>query len=115
MREEKNTLILPCNLVLMKKIKGNTILERNQAELISSQLGDDIVLMNTISGDYIGMNATGTDIWHLLNVPLSADETVTRIIDMYEIDEQYGREKLNAFLQVMLDHNIIRISDKVFN
>jgi hypothetical protein len=94
----------------MKKFNGNTIIERNEAEFISSLLGDDIVLMNTVNGDYVGMNAVGTDIWHLLKAPLNADEIITRVINMYEIDEQQGREKLNAFLQVMLDHQVIFIS-----
>ena len=93
----------------MLKISGNTIIERNDADLISSQLGDDIVLMNSNTGDYIGMNAVGSDVWKLLELPLSLDEVTSRIVNMYEVDENYGKGKISGFLQRMLDNKVIQV------
>jgi hypothetical protein len=64
----------------MKKFNGNTIVERNQAEFISSQLGDDIVLMNTNNSNYFGMNAPGADIWHLLDAPLRQMKLLPKLL-----------------------------------
>lgn len=93
----------------MLKLSGNTIVERNDADLISSQLGDDIVLMNSNTGDYMGMNAVGSDIWKLLELPLSLDEVTSRVANMYEVDENYGKDKISSFLQRMLDNKIIQV------
>ena len=93
----------------MLKLSGNTIIERNDADLISSQLGDDIVLMDSNTGDYIGMNAVGSDIWKLLDSPLSVDEVTSRVANMYEVDENYGKAKISGFLQRMLDNKIIQV------
>jgi len=97
----------------MIKFDETTIVERNDAELISTRLGDDIVLMNTKSGDYVGMNTVGTDIWQLLTTPLPINEILNRIINMYEVDEQYGKEKLNAFIELMLERNVLIIKKEV--
>ncbi len=93
----------------MLKLSGNTIVERNDADLISTRLGDDIVLMNSITGDYIGMNAIGSDVWKLLDSPLSLDEIISRVINMYEVDENYGKGKISDFLQRMLDNKVIQV------
>lgn len=91
----------------MKEFDGTIIVERNDSELISVRLGDDIVLMNTNNGNYIGMNAIGCDIWQLLTAPLSLDEIVCQIVNMYEVDEQYGKDKVQHFLQRMLECKVI--------
>ena len=101
------------NITTMVKFDGSTIVERNETELISTRLGDDMVLMNTNSGDYVGMNAVGTDMWQLLAAPLSIDEILSRIVNMYDVDEQYGKEKLNAFIQLMLERKVLVIKEEV--
>jgi len=40
--------------------------KRNDENFLISQLGQELVLMDTKTGDYLGINAVGTHIWNLL-------------------------------------------------
>lgn len=75
-------------------------LHRNNDRFLISELGDELVMMDIQSGNYISVNQVGSDIWNLLEQPMTYEELVVKLNAMYDISEEQCRAETAAFLQV---------------
>ena len=57
--------------------------KRNEGNFLISQLGSELVLMDTKSGDYLGVNVVGTQIWNLLVDSKSVTDLVTELTKQF--------------------------------
>jgi Coenzyme PQQ synthesis protein D (PqqD) len=73
--------------------------QRVEGKFLVSQLADETVLMDTVSGDYMGLNPVGTVIWDLLQQPQTVATLVTLLLDRYEVTEEQCRNEADSFLQ----------------
>ena len=53
--------------------------------VLSRKLEDEMVLLNLDSGEYFGLNDTGTRVWELLVAGHGTDEVVDRLIEEFEV------------------------------
>jgi hypothetical protein len=100
---------MPANQELSEK----TIIQRNETRFLASALGDEIVMMNTDNGDYIGINGVGSDIWNLLNEPIRIDDLIKKITEVYDVTPEQGKIDIDIFLQRMLKQEMLIIKDSV--
>jgi Coenzyme PQQ synthesis protein D (PqqD) len=73
--------------------------QRVEGKFLVSQLADETVLMDTVSGDYMGLNPVGTVIWDLLQQPQTVATLVRLLLDRYEVTEEQCRNEVEPFLQ----------------
>jgi len=59
---------------------------RNTDSFLLSTLGNEIVMMDTRNGKYIGLNHVSSDIWNYLEKGLSATELIDRLVSEYEVE-----------------------------
>ncbi len=62
-----------------------TVVCRNTSAL-SSPVGDETVLMSLERGNYYGLDAIATDIWHRLENPVSIGGLCAQLVTEYEAD-----------------------------
>jgi hypothetical protein len=91
-------------------ISGTSLICRNESKFLASPLGEEIVMMNTDSGAYIGVNNVGSDIWNMIDGTITVDELRMRILEVYAIDEEQLNNELEVFLQGMLKQEMILIT-----
>ncbi len=72
--------------------------KRNEGNFLISQLGQELVLMDTKTGDYLGVNAVGTHIWNLLAESKSISELVIDLISRFEVTEAQCQSEVQSFL-----------------
>ena len=72
--------------------------KRNEGNFLISQLGQELVLMDTKTGDYLGINAVGTHIWNLLAGSKSVQELVADLISRFEVTEAQCQAEVENFL-----------------
>ncbi|MDB5118136.1 MAG: hypothetical protein JWQ79_3628 [Mucilaginibacter sp.] len=77
------------------ELSDETIIQRNETKFLASALGEEIVMMNTDNGDYIGVNSVGSDVWNLLNEPIRIDDLVKKIIDLYDVTPEQGKTEID--------------------
>jgi hypothetical protein len=53
--------------------------------VLSRKLDDEMVLLNLESGEYFGLNDTGTRVWELLSNGRSREEVVACLSDEFEV------------------------------
>lgn len=59
---------------------------RNNDRFLSSVLENEIVMMDTLNGTYIGLNDVSTTIWNHLENELTAEDLVIRLLEDYHVN-----------------------------
>ena len=85
------------------------IIQRKEKKFLTNRLGDETVMMDMDSGDYIGVNSVGTDIWNLLSEPVSVNSLIDKIQSMYEVTGEQCTSEVNVFLSKMLEHDMLAV------
>ncbi|MES2377134.1 MAG: PqqD family protein [Bacteroidota bacterium] len=93
-----------------QEITETSVIQRNEAKFLASALGEEIVMMNTDNGDYIGINSVGSDIWNLLTEPMRIDQLIAEVGAMYDVDAEELKTEINTFLQRMLKQDMIVVN-----
>ena len=85
------------------------IVVRRSDALISTNLGDDVVMMDIEQGDYYGLEAVAARIWALTEQPVSVASLCERLIAEYEISPEQCREEVLAFVNELIGRRIVRV------
>lgn len=86
----------------MKRIASitpETLICRNDKKFLANALGDEMVMMNMQTGDFISMNRVGADIWNLSQTPIALGALVQQLLGIYEIDEARCKAETMQFLE----------------
>ena len=73
--------------------------KRVEGKFLVSQLADETVLMDTVSGDYMGLNPVGSTIWELMQESQTISSLVTILTSRYEVTEELCRLEVASFLK----------------
>jgi hypothetical protein len=96
-------------MALPVQLNPEAVIQRKNEKFLANSLGDETVMMNLDSGDYLGVNSVGTDIWNLLSEPIAINQLIKKLLDMYDVSEEHCTAELNAFLSKMLEQGMITI------
>jgi hypothetical protein len=80
---------------------------RNNDRFLSSMLGNEIVMMDTQNGAYIGLNDVSSSIWNYLENELTAEELIVRLLDDYNVERTECELQTMECLQKMEEQGII--------
>ena len=81
-------------------ISVTTFVQRNATKFLANKLGEEMVMMNMESGDFISMNNVGADIWELSEQPISVGDIIQQLLKLYSISETQCREETIQFLEM---------------
>lgn len=76
---------------------------------ISSELGEETVLLQLRSKIYYGLPGVGRRIWHDLQQPVSIGELRDGLLARYEVEPERCRRELSELLQQLLAAKLIEI------
>lgn len=78
-------------------------------KFLSTQVGDDLIVYNDISGNYLGLGETGTAIFSLINGPVRISSLVDQLEQSYDVDRKELEADVMSFLEQLKAHDLIRI------
>jgi hypothetical protein len=82
------------------------------AEVLSSRIDNEVVLMSSEAGFYYTLDTIGSCIWDMISEnPVTLEEIVDRLIDEYEIDRKACMEDVRAFIDDMVSRKLILPSE----
>jgi hypothetical protein len=84
--------------------------KRNEGNFLISQLGQELVLMDTKTGDYLGVNAVGTHIWNLLIDSKSTSELVADLTSRFEVNEAQCLAEVEKFLSDLEKRKMVSLA-----
>lgn len=76
----------------------------------SSNLADEVVILNTNNGTYYGLDAVGALVWKLIQQPRQVSEIRDAILEEYEVEPERCEQDLLDLLQKLTDEGLIEIS-----
>jgi len=88
---------------------NESIIERND-ELLSSDMDDELVMMDLESNNYYGLNKVGKDIWEKIEEPTTLEELCSDLIKKYNVSFDKCKEDITPFLEKLQEMNIVKIS-----
>lgn len=80
---------------------------RNNDRFLSSMLENEIVMMDTQNGAYIGLNDVSSTIWNYLENELTAEDLVIRLLEDYHVSRTDCELQTMECLNKMEEQGII--------
>ena len=75
--------------------------------VLSSELGTEHVLLNLRDSTYYGLEEAGSDIWKLIQKPITVAELCRRITDTYDVDPERCRLDIGNLLRDLVDRGLV--------
>ena len=69
-----------------------------------------MVMMNMDNGDFITLNNVGADIWDSSGQPISVNDLVQKLLNMYNITDEQCTNETIQFLQNSMEQNMFTIN-----
>jgi hypothetical protein len=79
----------------------------NRDKFISSALGDEIMLMNLETGNYIGLNIVSADIYKLAEEKTSAQQIINSLLKIYDVEEEVCIAQVLTCIENMMEKNLL--------
>ena len=75
--------------------------------VLARKLEDEMVLLNLDSGEYFGLNDTGTRVWELLVDGRSRDEVVDRLTEEFEVTVEVASSHVAALCAELVEAGLL--------
>ncbi len=98
-------------MVVRDMIKTGTVVRRSDS-MLSSDLGDETIMMDMEKGLYYGLDAVGTRIWQLVEQPIPVCRLCEELLAEYEVSPEACEQEVAQFLTKMLDSGIVEIVEE---
>ena len=80
------------------------------AEQLSTELGDEVVILGLKDSIYYGLHGVGTRIWQLLQTPHTLNDIVDVIVAEYDVDRETATGDLERLLDDLRSRGLVAIS-----
>ncbi len=75
---------------------------------VYTQIDDEIVVISPKNDQNHAINPTGTVLWRMLEArPVSVEEMVQHIQQIYAVDDEQAMHDALAFIQSMMEHQLV--------
>ena len=80
------------------------------ADTVFAQMVDDeMVLLDTESGEYFGLDGTGAVIWQHMGENESLREVYEAMLEMYDVKPEQLENDIITFVQKLLDAGLVQL------
>jgi Coenzyme PQQ synthesis protein D (PqqD) len=76
-------------------------------DVVFRLVGDESVLLNLNTGQYLGLNASGTRMWNVLTAASSIQTAYDALLQEYDVEPARLHADLVAFLDQLRDTHLI--------
>ncbi len=69
-------------------ISLDSIISRNETNFLSNPVGDEIIILNMETGDYLGLNNVGAAIWEQLTKPQAVNQIIEKLMIDFDVERE---------------------------
>lgn len=81
---------------------------------VSSDLGDEVAILDFRAGMYYGLDAVGSRVWQLVQEPKRVSEIRDTLLEEYEVDPERCDRDLIGLLQRLAEEGLVEVRDDTF-
>ncbi len=79
------------------------------SNIATAEIDGELVMMNLNSNAYYGLDDIGSEIWGLLETPLTVSQLCQTLADMFDVGEKTLQEDVRSFLSSLLKEKMIEL------
>ena len=87
----------------------DSVVLRKDSGLMGGEMGNETVLMDMNTGDYLGLNSVGSSIWKMLATPTKVADICGQLQTEYDIDDATCQAETLKYLGTLDEENILEI------
>lgn len=91
------------------EISKDTIIQRQMRNLMGGEMGNETVMMDMDTGDYLGLNEVGTSIWKHIEQPISFEALCEKLMQEYDVDADTCARETQAYLLKLAQENMVNL------
>jgi len=89
-------------------VSKNSVVQASPNQ-VSSELSDEVVILNIKAGVYHGLEATGTRIWQLVQQPRHVDEILDVLLSEFDVEREQCERDLVEVLEDLAAHGLLTV------
>jgi len=89
-------------------LSGKTLVSVGQQQ-ISTELSDEVVILNLPNGVYYGLDKTGAFIWSMIAQPTTVDQVIDGVLARYSVDRATCERDVYALLNNLVEQELVEI------
>lgn len=86
----------------------DTIVSRNESNFLSNPVGDEVIILNMETGDYLGLNTVGSSIWDQLSTPQSVNQIIDKLMIEFDVDRETCLAQTLEYLEKINIHGLLK-------
>ena len=90
----------------MNLIDSRVVVSQQQ---VSSELGEELAILNITNKMYYGLDEVGNHIWSLLQTPIKVTNIISDLLEEYEVKPDQCKVDVLAFLEDLMSENLIEV------
>jgi len=87
-------------------ISTKDIFQRNP-EIVASEIDNETVMMDTNFENYFGLKAIGTQVWQMLEQPISIEKIAMELVKTYDVSIDQCVEDLQPLFEDFIENEMI--------
>ncbi len=80
---------------------------RATSKQVHTRIEDECVILALSNSVYYGLDPVGTEIWEMIQEPITVDDIITRLTDVFDITADECRNDVLALLQRLAEEGLI--------
>ena len=100
------------NIVLSNETLSPTSIVTRTTDQVSTDLGDESIILVLESGVYYGLDGVGSRIWGLLETPINVAQIRDTILDEFDVEAERCERDLRSILEELAANRLIEIRDE---
>lgn len=86
-----------------------SVISRNESNFLANPVGEEIIILNMETGDYLGLNAVGASIWDQIQEPRTVQHIIDKLIAEYDIDSNTCTTETLSYLVKINQLGLLKI------
>jgi len=86
-----------------------TVVQKNTQNLLISEVGDELVMMDMEKGNYINLNKIGRIIWEQIENQITVIELINLLTNRFDVQKDECTKDTLEYLQKMYDQNLLSV------
>ena len=88
---------------------SNTLKYIQNAEIIQSKIGEEVVMLDMESGFYFGLNSVASIIWAMMEKGISFEDLCDQLIEQFDVERALCESDTQELIDQLLEKKIIRV------
>lgn len=92
-----------------ERLTLETVVQKNTQNLLISEIGDELVMMDMEKGNYINLNNIGRTIWEQIENQITVIELINLLTNRFDVQKDECTKDTLEYLQKMYDQNLLSV------